>query len=97
MRRLEKPSWLLHLLKTLVNKLINMRQTNIHTKNSIKEFFMETVTEETTKEKVSNIILALLVTFALAFCYSEVGYGRGWPYTAALHDLVGSFSDYGTH
>lgn len=97
MRRLEKPSWLLHLLKTLVNKLINMRQTNIHTKNSIKEFFMETVTEEPANEKALNIVLALLVTIALAFYYDEVGYGRGWPYATVLHNLVGAFSDYCTH
>ena len=59
-------------------------------KKSIREFFKETVAEETTKEKVLNIVLALLANFALAFCYSEVGYCRGWPYTTVLHGLIDS-------
>lgn len=57
-------------------------------KKRIREFFKETVAEETTKEKVSNIMLALLATFVLAFCYSEVGYSRGWPYAEVLHVSV---------
>lgn len=74
-----------------------MKQTKRYIRKSIKELFRETVTEEPAKEKALNIVLALLVTIALAFYYDEVGYGRGWPYAAVLHNFVGAFSDYCTH
>lgn len=74
-----------------------MEQTKGHIRKSIKEFFRETVTEETTKELVLNIVLALLLTIALAFYYSEVGYERGWPYAAVLHNLIGFLGNSCTH
>ena len=54
-------------------------------KQSIKQFFKDTVNEKTS---LKSKIIYLLIALILLIGYSEIGYDKGWWQAAKLHQII---------
>lgn len=54
-------------------------------KQSIKQFFKDTVNE---KESLKSKVIYFLIALSLSIGYSEIGYDKGWWQAAKLHQII---------